>query len=49
MFNEKELAWIEELVEIEVAKMKENGEYDYFKYDREIFESILEKIKNLLR
>lgn len=47
MFNKNELDWIEELVETEIAKMKENGEYDYFKYDREIFESILEKIKNL--
>lgn len=34
MFNGKELAWI-----------KENDEYDYFEYDKEIFESILEKIK----
>lgn len=45
MFNEKELAWIKELVEDKVADMKNDGEYDYFKYDREIFESILEKIK----
>lgn len=45
MFNGKELAWIKELVEDNVAEMKENDEYDYFEYDKEIFESILEKIK----
>ncbi len=45
MFNKKELEWIKELVEEEVAKRKENGEYDYFNYDKEIFESILDKIE----
>ncbi|WP_373205922.1 hypothetical protein [Clostridium tertium] len=45
MFNEKELEWIKELVEDKVAKMKENGDYNYFKYDKEIFESILDKIE----
>lgn len=45
MFNEKELEWIKELLEDKVAEMKANGDYNYFEYDKEIFESILEKIK----
>ena len=45
MFNEKELEWIKELVEDKVAAMKEKKDYDYFTYDKEIFESILKKIE----
>lgn len=44
MFNKNELNWIKELVENKVAEMQEKGEYDYFQYDKEIFESILKKI-----
>ncbi|MCT8975531.1 hypothetical protein N4T77_02855 [Clostridium sp. CX1] len=45
-FEEKELNWIKELVEDRVAEMKENGDYEVFTYDKEIFESILLKIQN---
>lgn len=46
-FNEKELNWIKELVEDKISDMKENNEYDFFEYDKEIFESILLKINKM--
>lgn len=46
MFNKKELDWIKELVENKVAEMKEKNEYDFYTYDKEIFESILKKIED---
>lgn len=46
MFDENELEWIKELVEDKVAEMKRDGNYDFFEYDKEIFESILNKIKS---
>ncbi len=45
MFDRKELEWIKELVEDKVADMKEKNEYDFYTYDKEIFESILRKIE----
>ena len=45
MFDKKELMWIKELVEDKVAEMKDNNEYDFYEYDKEVFESILKKIK----
>ena len=47
MFDKKELGWIKELVEDKVVEMKQNGDYDVFTYDKEIFESILRKIEEL--
>lgn len=46
-FEEKELRWIKELVEERVAELKEENIYEVFTYDKEIFESILLKIKKL--
>lgn len=48
MFNKKELDWIKELVGNKVAEMKERKEYDFYTYDKEIFESILKKIEEVL-
>lgn len=45
-FKKEELDWIKELIESKVAEMKENGDYEIFTYDKEIFESILLKIEN---
>ena len=42
--EDKELGWIKELVADRIAEMKERGEYDYYTYDKEIFENILIKI-----
>lgn len=47
MFDRKELEWIKELVEDRIQEMKNKGDYDFYEYDKEIFESILAKIKNL--
>lgn len=47
IFEDKELKWIKELVEDKIAEMKQDGDYDFFKYDKEIFESILNKVKNI--
>lgn len=43
MFNRNELLMLKELVEEEVAKRKDNGDYDLWSGDKEVFESILKK------
>ncbi|WP_291567176.1 MULTISPECIES: hypothetical protein [unclassified Clostridium] len=45
-FEEKELRWIKELIKDKINEMKRDGDYDFFTYDKEIFESILSKIEN---
>lgn len=44
-FNRAELDWIKELVEDEICRRKEKGEYEYWNADKEVFESILKKIE----
>lgn len=41
MFTKNELEWIQELIEDKISEMIEEGNYDFFEYDKEIFESIL--------
>jgi len=47
VFTENEIRWIKELVEDKVNEMKRDGDYEFFTYDKEIFESILAKIENI--
>mgnify|MGYP005918611879 CR=1 FL=1 len=44
-FNRAELDWIKELVEDEIYRRKDDGTYDYYNGDKEVFESILKKIE----
>ncbi|EOU1829625.1 hypothetical protein IZT14_002733 [Clostridium perfringens] len=46
MFTKNELDWIKELVEDKIFTMKEKDNYNFFEYDKEIFESILKKCEN---
>lgn len=46
MFTKDELLLINELVTEEIHKRKENNEYEYWNYDKELFESILKKIQD---
>ena len=45
MFNRKELNWIQELVEDEINRRKDEGIYEYYDGDKEVFESILKKVE----
>lgn len=45
IFTIDEMNWIKELVEEEVAKRKDEGDYEYWSGDKKVFESILDKIE----